>query len=240
MKLHIAHLYPDLLNSYGDIGNIRVLVYRAKKRGIDVEVHSVSVGDIFDDSLYDLVLFGGGQDFEQTIVAEDLKNTKRDALKRYIENKKVLIAICGGYQLLGNYYLNQENVKVPGLSLIDVSTSACETRFIGDLVVESPFGTLVGFENHSGETLLGDVQPLGKVIHGFGNGKSGYEGCIHHHTYGTYLHGPLLAKNPEFADHLIKTACDLKGIDVTMTSLDDTFEHEAKKQVLQRMNKARK
>ncbi len=240
MKLTICHLYPDLLNSYGDVGNIKVLVYRAKQRGIDVEVKHVSLNDTFDEKLYDIVLFGGGQDFEQTIVATDLVGDKQVALGHYIEAGKVLIAICGGFQLLGQFYLNQDGVRVPGLNLLPIETVAAKTRGIGDLAIESPFGLLVGFENHAGETIINDLQPLGKVIHGYGNGGTGYDGFIYKNTYGTYMHGPLLAKNPEFADHLLKVACENRGINVHMTQLDDSFEVQAKQQVLSRIDKPRK
>ncbi|MGL4453632.1 MAG: type 1 glutamine amidotransferase [Sarcina sp.] len=235
MELNICHLYPDLLNSYGDIGNILVLKYRAKARGINVNIINVSLNDTFDKDKYDIALFGGGQDFEQSIVSKDLVS-KRDAIKDYIEDGRVFIAICGGYQLLGKYYLTPDNQKIPGLDILNLYTEAGDVRFIGNNVVynEDLNETYVGFENHSGRTYLGEgLKPIGKAIAGYGNnGSDGYEGCLYKNTIGTYCHGCLLSKNPEIADRLLKAALENKYGEVSLTPLDDSIELMAKEHII--------
>lgn len=240
MEINICHLYPDLLNVYGDVGNILILKYRCEQRGIKVNIHNVSLGDDFSPEKYDIVFFGGGQDYEQSIVSKDLSEKKRDALKDYIESNKVLLAICGGYQLLGKYYTTPQGEKLPGLSILDLYTEAGSVRFIGNTVIknEETSDTYVGFENHSGRTYIGNLKPLGKVISGYGNnGEDGYEGCIYKNTYCTYFHGSFLSKNPEMADTLIKKALDLKYNHIKITPLDDTFEQNAKKFIINRETK---
>ncbi|ADL52602.1 type 1 glutamine amidotransferase [Clostridium cellulovorans] len=241
MELNICHLYPDLLNVYGDLGNIRILKYRAEKRGITINIHNVSLKDSFNKDDYDIVFFGGGQDYEQSIVSTDLSETKKDGLSQYIEEGKVLLAICGGYQLLGKYYTTPEGQKLQGLGILNLYTEAGSKRFIGNTVIvnEEVNETYVGFENHSGRTYINDLKPLGKVIEGYGNnGEDGYEGCIYKNTYCTYFHGSLLSKNPELADRLIKTAlANRYGDEVALTSLDDTFEHNGKNFIIERNKK---
>ncbi|KGK85923.1 Cobyric acid synthase [bioreactor metagenome] len=238
MELNICHLYPDLLNVYGDIGNILILKYRAEKRGIKVNIDNISLNDEFDASKYDIVFFGGGQDYEQSIVADDLKNTKKEALTEYVESGKVLLAICGGYQLLGKYYTTPDGEKLDGLGILDLYTEGGGTRFIGNTIIlnEELNQTYVGFENHSGRTYIGDLKPLGKVIKGYGNnGEDGYEGCIYKNTYCTYFHGSLLSKNPELADLLINKALDNKCNNfkyVCLDAIDDTLELKAKNVVI--------
>lgn len=136
MELHICHLYPDLLNSYGDIGNVMIMQQRLEKRGIKVTLHNVSIGDPFEKDLYDIVFFGGGQDFEQAIVSQDLIENKRDDLKEYIENNKVFIAICGGYQLLGKYYMSAENKRLEGLNILNIYTDKGDHRAINNLILK--------------------------------------------------------------------------------------------------------
>ena len=163
MELNICHLYPDLLNVYGDVGNILILKHRAENRGIKVNVINVSINDEFNADDYDIVFFGGGQDYEQSIVSNDLMTNKKDELSRYINNGKVLIAICGGYQLLGKYYTAPNGEKIQGLGILDIYTEAGNTRFIGDTIIynEDFNETYVGFENHSGRTYLNGLKPLG-------------------------------------------------------------------------------
>ncbi len=200
---------PDLLNVYGDIGNILVLKYRAQQRGIKINVSNVSIKDSFPINKYDIALFGGGQDYEQSIVSKDMVETKKDALTEYIEKEKVLLAICGGYQLLGKYYTTPEGEKLDGLDILDIYTEGGDIRFIGNTVIKNEeFNeTYVGFENHSGRTYIGNLKPLGKVIAGYGNnGEDQEEGCIYKNTFCTYFHGSLLSKNPELADRLLSTA----------------------------------
>lgn len=237
LELNICHLYPDLLNVYGDIGNILILKYRAEKRGIKVNVFDVSIRDVFQGENYDIVFFGGGQDYEQAIVSNDLIETKKFALTEYIEAGKVFLSICGGYQLLGKYYTTPDGDKLPGLEILNIYTEAGNKRFIGNTAVynENFDETYVGFENHSGRTYIGDLKPLGKLINGYGNnGEDGYEGCIYKNTYGTYFHGSLLSKNPELADRLIKTALEIKyGDTIVLQPIDDSIEMKAKKYIIE-------
>lgn len=237
MEINICHMYPDLLNIYGDVGNILILKYRAKKRGIKTNVFNVSINDDFDSSKYDIVFFGGGQDYEQSIVANDLKENKRKEIIKYIENNKVFLSICGGYQLLGKYYITGLGKEIEGLSALNVYTEPSDKRFIGNTVIyNNDYKEFyVGFENHSGKTYIGDLKPLGKVLSGYGNnGEDGYEGCVYKNTYCTYFHGSLLSKNPELADRLLMTALKNKYKDFILPKLDDTYELKAKKFIINR------
>lgn len=235
MEIHICHLYPDLLNSYGDIGNVLIMKRRLEKRGIDVHIHSLTTGEHFDKDLYDIVFFGGGQDFEQSIVSEDLKATKRDDIQAYIEEGKVFIAICGGYQLLGHYYMSANNERLEGLKILNIYTEKGGRRAIDNMIIQRGNDYLVGFENHSGKTYINDLESLGKVVYGFGNnGDDGQEGCRYKNTIGTYLHGPLFSKNPELCDELLQAALSLKYGDITLEPMDDTFEKKAKQVILDR------
>jgi CobQ-like glutamine amidotransferase family enzyme len=237
MELNICHLYPDLLNVYGDLGNILILKHRASKRGIDVNIFNVSLRDHFDSSKYDIVFFGGGQDYEQSIVSDDLTETKKFAVTEYIQSSKVFLAICGGYQLLGKYYTTPDGEKLDGLGILDIYTEGGNKRFIGNTVIfnEKYNETYVGFENHSGRTYIGNLQPLGKVLAGYGNnGEDGYEGCIYKNTYCTYFHGSLLSKNPELADRLIETALRIKNPDYVLPPLDSNIEIKAKEFIINR------
>ena len=240
MELNICHLYPDLLNVYGDVGNILILKNRAEKRGIKVKIINTSLNDDFDKDNMDIVFFGGGQDYEQSIVSADLMKNKKDSISKYIEEGKVFIAICGGYQLLGNYYRAPNGEKLPGLGILDIYTEGGQNRFIGDTVIynEKFNETYVGFENHSGRTYINNLSPLGKCLKGYGNnGEDGYEGCIYKNTFCTYFHGSLLSKNPELADRILKLSLDMKYGDVTLEPLDDTFELAAKETIKKRIEK---
>ena len=239
MELNICHLYPDLLNVYGDVGNILILKNRAEARNIKVNIINVSLNDNFNADDYDIVFFGGGQDYEQSIVSTDLEENKKEQIQKYIEDNKVFLAICGGYQLLGTHYTAPNGEKIPGLGILDIYTEGGDTRFIGDTVIynEDFNETYVGFENHSGRTYLNGLKPLGKCVHGYGNnGGDGYEGCIYKNTYCTYFHGSLLAKNPELADRLLKTALEHKYDEVSLEKLDDTFELKAKDVMIKRLD----
>lgn len=235
MELHICHLYPDLLNSYGDIGNVMIMQQRLEKRGIKVVLHNVSVGDPFEKEVYDIVFFGGGQDFEQAIVSKDLIENKRNDLKDYIESNKVFIAICGGYQLLGKYYMSAENQRLEGLNILNIYTDKGDHRAINNLILKDGDRYYVGFENHSGKTYINDLKPLGHVEYGFGNnGEDHYEGCRYKNTIGTYLHGPLFSKNPELCDDLLQTALSLKYGEIKLEPLDDEFPQKAKQVLIDR------
>ena len=227
MELHICHLYPDLLNSYGDIGNVMIMQQRLEKRGIKVVLHNVSVGDPFEKEVYDIVFFGGGQDFEQAIVSKDLIENKRNDLKDYIENNKVFIAICGGYQLLGKYYMSAENQRLEGLDILNIYTDKGDHRAINNLILKDGDHYYVGFENHSGKTYINDLKPLG-------HGEDHYEGCRYKNTIGTYLHGPLFSKNPELCDDLLQTALSLKYGEIKLEPLDDEFPQKAKQVLIDR------
>lgn len=238
MELNICHLYPDLLNVYGDVGNILILKHRAEARGIKVNIINTSLNDEFDVENTDILFFGGGQDYEQSIVSNDLKTNKKDKLKEYVESNKVVIAICGGYQLLGNYYMAPNGERIEGLGILDIHTDGGETRFIGNTVIynEEFNETYVGFENHSGRTYINGLKPLGKCITGFGNnGEDGYEGCIYKNTYCSYFHGSLLSKNPELADRFLSIALNNKYENVTLEPLDDTLELKAKDYMIKKL-----
>ena len=239
MELTICHLYPDLLNVYGDVGNVLILKHRASLRGVDVNIVNSSLNDTLDKDNIDIIFFGGGQDYEQSIVSNDLNTIKKDDIKEYIEDGKVFLAICGGYQLLGKYYTAPNGEKINGLGILNIYTEGGDTRFIGSTEIynESFDETYVGFENHSGRTYINDHTPLGKCIHGYGNnGQDGYEGCIYKNTFGSYFHGSFLSKNPEFADRLLLLALQNKyGTDVKLDLLDDELELKAKSVIKERL-----
>lgn len=240
MKLTIAWLYGREMNIYGDRGNVRALEQRARWRGIDTTVVTAGVGDPMPEA--DLYFWGGGQDQEQVKVAYDLQGAKGDALKRAVENGAALLAICGGYQLLGHEYRPHDADPLPGISLFDAVTDAGAERFIGNVIVDTDaFGTLVGFENHSGLTRLGpNTKPLGRVRVGRGNnGQDSTEGAIEKHAIGCYLHGSLLPKNPALADWLIGAALS-RGEDlVPLPPLDDEIELAAHVNAMERAIRTR-
>ncbi|CAI3254666.1 adenosylcobyric acid synthase [Enterococcus cecorum] len=213
-ELHLCHLYGNLLNTYGDNGNLLMLQYVAKKMGITLTTEIVSIHQEFKADDFDLIFFGGGQDFEQVIVAEDLP-TKKEELTRYIENDGIMLAICGGYQLLGHYYIGAHGEQIKGIGALDHYTLSQENnRFIGDTKIynEEFDETYYGFENHNGMTFLGKGEkPLGKVIQGKGNnGQDQTEGVIYKNVFGSYFHGPILARNEILAKRLILTALKKK------------------------------
>lgn len=229
LKITIAHLYPKLLNLYGDLGNIITLKKRCEWRGISVEIEDIGIGDTIKE--HDLYFIGGGQDKQQQDVADELFKNK-EFLTTERDNGAVFLGICGGYQLFGHYYRPFDGDKLKGISLLDAYTVAGHKRFIGNVTVETNFltpSTLVGFENHSGLTYIqGDTQPLGKVIVGNGNnGNDKTAGARFKNVFGTYLHGSLLPKNPHFADYLIELALQKRyGEKITLSALDDTIEQE--------------
>jgi CobQ-like glutamine amidotransferase family enzyme len=212
LRIVVGHLYPDYLNIYADRGNIAVLARRAAWRGHELEVRSISVGEPIRAGEHDLLYVGGGQDREQALVAQDLAGKAQDLLEA-VAGGAALLAVCGGYQLLGRSYRGFHGEDLPGVGLFPFDTVAGESRMIGDVLLDCELEpgvrrTLAGFENHAGRTRLdADAQPLGRVVAGFGNdGESGWEGCRVGRAVGTYLHGPLLPRNPWFADWLIAQA----------------------------------
>lgn len=225
MRIRIGHLYPDYLNIYADRGNIAVLSRRAAARGHELAVQAVGIGDAVPE--VDLFYVGGGQDREQELVAHDLA-AKAEPLKEAVANGAAFLAVCGGYQLLGRSYRDVAGTELPGIGLLPLETIAGTRRMIGDVLLDCDWAgeTLAGFENHAGRTLLDEgAEPLGRVLSGFGNdGASGYEGCRAGRVYGTYLHGPLLPRNPWFADRLLQ---DALGLDEPLEPLEDELEREA-------------
>jgi len=251
MQIRLAHLYPDLMNIYGDRGNVLVLVNRARQRGIDIVVSEVSIGQALDPAAHDLYFFGGGQDREQIPVAADLVASKAEALREAIEGGAALLSVCGGFQLLARYYQPFDADRLPGIGLFDAWTVASHQRMIGNVVIElaaaSPLAqdgrprTVVGFENHSGKTYLGPGgQPLGRVVVGYGNnGEDRTEGAVYRHAIGCYLHGSLLPKNPHLADFLLAQALAHRYGAVELPPLDDTLEWRAHQAAVQRARQTR-
>lgn len=234
-KIRLCHLYPDLLNLYGDRGNILALVRRSSLRGIDMEVEAVSIGENFDPDRYDMVFVGGGQDAEQNILRNDFVSVKGEKIKEAVAKNKVFLCICGGYQMMGHYYEEHDGHKIECLGAIDIWTVGKKNRFIGDTVYSCDLfpesKILYGFENHSGRTYLGEgVKPLAKVLTGSGNnGEDRTEGAIYKNVYCTYSHGSFLPKNPEMTDYLIKTAMEVqKGTPYTLSPLTTDVENFAR------------
>ncbi len=231
--LRLAHLYPDLMNLYGDRGNIITLRQRCAARGIVLEVVELGIGGTFDPSRYDLIFMGGGQDREQQRIATDLCEVKGPGVRAAVAAGIPALAVCGGYQLFGRSYQLAPGKELPGLGIFPVRTvhgGEGSTRCIGNVEAEWSGGTLAGFENHGGRTYLEDgAMPLARVRAGFGNnGDDGTEGAVAGNAYGTYLHGSLLPKNPAFADHLVLLALRRKyGENVTLPPLDDSLEQRA-------------
>lgn len=228
-SLRVIHLYPELLNLYGDSGNILVLRKRMEWRGIGCVVDEVHVGELPSLAGADIVFIGGGSDREQRIVCESLRAARAE-LFSYVEDGGVLLAVCGGYQLLGHSYTMGEQT-LPGLSLVDLFTDRGSPRLIGNVCIRSRIcgQPIVGYENHGGRTHLGPgVEPLGTVLHGHGNdGTSGREGCLYKNVVGTYVHGPLLPKNPGVADWLLSRALERRYGWVELAPLNDAEELEA-------------
>ena len=233
MRITVAHLYPNYLNIYADRGNLAVLAERARRRGVEFAVRSVGPGDEMPAEV-DLYYVGGGQDREQALVAPDLA-ARGPALSEAVTDGAVVLAVCGGYQLLGRFYRDRAGHEQPGAGLFPLYTLAGERRMIGDVLVECELEsgerrTVVGFENHAGRTILDDgAQPLGRVVAGFGNdGESGQEGCRVGNALGTYLHGPLLPRNPWLADWLLARAVNHRaGAMPHFDALPDVLEAEA-------------
>lgn len=235
-QLRVAHLYPELLNLYGDSGNILVLRKRMEWRGILCDVSEVHVGEKPRLVGTDIVFIGGGSDREQRIVCESLLSV-RDELEAYVEDGGVLLAVCGGYQLLGHSYTMGDEV-VEGLSLVDLYTDRGSPRIIGNICVQSRIcdQPIVGYENHGGRTHLGhDVDALGSVLYGHGNDEtSGEEGCLYKNVLGTYIHGPLLPKNPGVADWVIAQALERRYGSGELQPLGDAEELEANRVMFER------
>ena len=240
--LNIVHLYANSMSTYGDAGNVLCLAQRARWRGYEVTVHQPDIGDPLPTDA-DLYFFGGGQDAAQVAVGADLQGTKAERLLADTAAGVPLLAICGGYQLLGSHFLPFEAESIPGIGLFPVETHASGYRMIGNLVIKAnPIldlpgdGFIVGFENHGGRTWpTGQFQPLGSVVSGFGNnGKDGSEGCIARNALGCYLHGSVLPKNPHLADWLLLRALQRHHLLEILKPLDDTLEWQTHNQLVER------
>ena len=230
MELKICHLYPDVLNLYGDTGNIVCMSRRLQWRGLGVSVSKAPIGSPLGLSQYDLVFIGGGQDFEQQVLLDDLHRGRDREILAAVEDGLPFLTICGGYQMLGAYYETHTGERCDFIGALDLYTKGSDTRMIGNYKFQcsesAGGGVIVGFENHSGKTYLGpSLEPLGRVLRGYGNnGEDGTEGAHYKNVFGTYSHGPLLPKNPAFCDLLLKTALERKYGQCELAPLDDTAE----------------
>lgn len=228
--VRLCHLFPDQMNIYADRGNIAVFRSRLAWRGHDIQITEVAAGDDLRPD-HDLYYLGGGQDRDQALVAEDLAATKAGALRSAADDGAAMLFVCGGIQLAGHGYTGVDGRRLPGVGVLDLDTTAGSTRLIGDIVLAATLdgaaAPVVGYENHAGRTRLGaGVEPFGRVAHGHGNdGESGVEGAVRDHVVGTYLHGPLLPKNPWVADTLLGWALEhATGTRPVLDQLDDSLE----------------
>jgi len=228
-KIHLVHLYPKEMNIYGDTGNRLILEQRLKWHGIEVEVSLVGVGEAIPADA-DIILGGGGQDAGQQVVESDLL-TKQATLQQMADDGVVMLMVCGLYQLFGHRFVTHEGLEIKGIDILPLETIASDTRMIGNTVFRTPFGEVVAYENHSGKTWLDDQAiAFGQMIKGDGNnGEDKTEGCVVNNIFGTYGHGPILSKNPAFADELIKRALARKGEAADLNSLNDDLEGLAHK-----------
>ena len=230
-EIKILHLYPDLLNLYGDRGNISAMQKRLEWRGIKADVTVCNKDDSFNAKDFDIIFLGGGSDREQEVVVEKLIPKKQELLE-YIEDDGVLVAFCGGFPMLGKYYPSGDG-RTDGLGLLDIYTEEAKGRFIGNVMVESELVSqkIIGFENHPGKTVIGSYKPLGKVICGYGNtGDGGYEGLVYKNVFASYLHGPVFPKNQELCDYVLAAAMKKKYDDFEgFEPLNDELENMANK-----------
>ena len=227
MTLTLVHLYPREMNIYGDTGNVLVLRRRLQWRGLDAKIVPVAVGDDIPTDA-DVILGGGGQDAAQGDIGADFL-TKGATLAAMADDGVVMLAICGTYQMLGHEFLTKDGVRIEGTGVLDVTTTGSDTRLIGNHLIDTEFGRLAGYENHSGLTELGPgVVPLGRTVSGRGNnGHDLTEGAVRANVFGTYLHGPVLAKSARFADELLRRALVRQGSSGDLEPLDDTLADTA-------------
>lgn len=242
--LHLVHLYPGLLNLYGDRGNIITLRQRCAWRGIELRVHEIGLGEALPDMVPDLYFMGGDQDQEQTVVERDLRTRHRETIQERVLGGTPFLAVCGSYQLLQQYYRPAVGPDLEGLAIIDAHTihpGHHVARCVGNIVVEWEGHTIVGFENHGGRTYLGPkAVPLGRVIQGHGNnGEDGLEGARTNNVFGTYVHGSLLPKNPVFSDYLLHLALQQRYPGYELEPLDDALESTAHEAAIRRAAGAR-
>jgi len=240
MELKICHLYPDVMNLSCDRGNLICMEKRLQWRKIDVEIVPVQMGDTLDAAAFDLIFIGNGQPFAQPLLLEDLREKKVDALRAAVEADVAVLAIDGGYELLGRTYETAEGDKLEGLGILDVEIRCGQKRLVGNcaFVCEELDTVVVGFENHAGHATLGSgVKPLGKILAGGGNnGVDGTEGARYRNVFASYAHGSLLPKNPILCDYILKLALERKYGQVALTALDDTIETAAHDYMVQRLS----
>ena len=242
-EISICHLYPDILNLYGDRGNILAMKRRLEWRGISARITEISIGKSLEPEKYDIFFIGGGQDFEQEILLKDLHSGKSGAVKEAVESGKTFLTICGGYQLLGKYYKTWDGGEFEFIGALDLYTVGQKERMIGNymFVCDPSDGgaTVVGFENHSGKTYLGvGVRPLGTVVAGNGNnGEDKTEGARYKNVFCSYSHGSLLPKNPVLCDCILKTALSAKYPGFELQALNDRLENEANGYMRARLSK---
>ncbi len=229
MELNICHLYPDVLNLYGDRGNVLCMQKRLAWRGVECAVTGLPIGESADLTKFDIFFIGGGQDFEQELLLGDLRSGKAGEIKKAVEDGKSFLCVCGGYQLMGQYYETHEGVRCDFIGALDLCTVGAQERMIGSFAFDTAYGAVVGFENHSGKTRLGNgVEPLGRVLKGFGNnGEDGYEGAVYKNVVCTYSHGPVLPKNPALCDGILKAALERKYGSAEFPPLADMSENAA-------------
>lgn len=241
MKLKICHLYPDVLNLYGDVGNIICMKKRLEWRGIDVSVTPVKMGEELDASAFDLIFIGSGREDEQLAILDDLHSRKAAALRAAAENGVTILAIGGGFELLGKSYKSLGGTKYDFAGVLDMSVQAGKERFTGNYIFSCPEcgDEVAAFENHSGRTYLGQgLQPLGSIVRGQGNnGSDGTEGARYKNVFGSYGHGSLLPKNPALCDLILKTALEHKYGSVELEPLNDSAENTAREYMLERLSK---
>lgn len=241
MEIKICHMYPDVLNLYGDRGNVICMKYRLQRRGIQVKIIELPIGEKIDFSDCDIIFVGGGQDFEQRLIMDDFDGAKTSSLKSAIEDGVTMLAICGGYQMLGHYYETSTGEKLKFTGLLDLYTVSGARRMVGNFRFHCTAAEIsqhvIGFENHSGKTFLAsELTPLGRVTAGYGNnGEDRTEGIRYKNVFGSYCHGPMLPKNPEFCDYILKCALNRKYGTTALDKLDDSIENLAYKQTLRRI-----
>ncbi len=237
MKIQIAHICPELLNLYGDRGNIASLLYRTQKRGIECDVIEYGLGEAPDFENSDIIFIGGGSDKDQLTVCKELLNYKNE-FKNYVESGKLMLSVCGGFELMGKYIqINGE--KIPSLAIADFHTEYDKERHIGNVVLKSEVlnTEIVGFENHSGKIIGDNITALGKVVTGYGNSGDGLEGLMYKNLIASYLHGPLLPKNPALCDYIITKALEIKYGSVSLEPIDDSLENAAHDYIVQKFGK---
>lgn len=241
MELNICHLYPDVLNLYGDRGNVMCMKRRLEWRGIDAKITRLGLGSPVSLAPYDMVFIGGGQDFEQQVLLDDLHRGRDREIKAAIDDGVAFLTVCGGYQMLGSYYETYDGKRCDFIGALDLYTLGAKKRMIGNYkfkLGESSGGSVVvGFENHSGRTFLGSgLEPLGRVLAGYGNnGEDGTEGARYKNVFGTYSHGPVLPKNPELCDYILHCALKRKYGTAELAPLDDGAEHAAHEEISARL-----